>query len=191
MLWRPDLYFANARKANFHDITVRNFLMYIEEDGTLTISLTVMCMMDLSKYPLDDQRCLLRILSYAYDKEDLIIEWHNDSAISQNPTIRIADMELLNTSAGPSCDIDYGTRKWSCVTAEFHGRRLRMHHYLQMYIPTGLIVVVSWLGFWIDPSAVPARVALVITTLLTITTQANSARVTLPAVGALFGFVAN
>ena len=31
------------------------------------VSMVVNCMMDLTNYPLDDQECFLRILSYAYD----------------------------------------------------------------------------------------------------------------------------
>ena len=40
----------------------------------------------------------------------------------------------------------------------------------------------SWVGFWIDYRSTPARVALGITTVLTITTLANSIRGTLPPV---------
>ena len=53
---------------------------------------------------------------------------------------------------------------------------------LQSYIPTGLIVAISWVSFWIDRRAVPARVSLSFTTLLTLSTQGNGIRYTLPPV---------
>lgn len=71
---------------------------------------------------------------------------------------------------------------WSCVTAEFFVKRERMHHLMQSYVPSTLIVVISWFSFWLDVDAVPGRVSLAITTLLTLSTQANAARMALPEV---------
>ena len=71
---------------------------------------------------------------------------------------------------------------WSCVTAEFFVKREITHHVMQSYVPTTLIVVISWFSFWLDVEAVPARVSLAITTLLTLSTQANAARMALPEV---------
>ncbi|XP_078689290.1 glycine receptor subunit alpha-2-like [Branchiostoma floridae x Branchiostoma belcheri] len=51
-------------------------------------------------------------------------------------------------------------------------RRLS-YHLLQMYIPSGAIVVMSWVSFWIDEGSVPARVGLGITTVLTMTSQST------------------
>ena len=65
---------------------------------------------------------------------------------------------------------------------EFHLRRNINYYLLQNYCPTSLIVILSWVGFWIDYRSTPARVALGITTVLTITTLANSIRSTLPPV---------
>ena len=50
-------------------------------------------------------------------------------------------------------------------------------------LPTGMIVILSWVGFWIDYRATPARCSLAITTVLTITTLTNSIRASLPHVG--------
>ena len=68
------------------------------------------------------------------------------------------------------------------LVVSFHFRRNLNYYLLQNYFPTSLIVVLSWVGFWIDYRSTPARVALGITTVLTITTLANSIRATLPPV---------
>jgi Neurotransmitter-gated ion-channel transmembrane region len=47
---------------------------------------------------------------------------------------------------------------------------------LQTYIPSILIVVLSWVGFWINKDSEPARIALGVTTVLTMTTQLTTSR---------------
>ena len=53
---------------------------------------------------------------------------------------------------------------------------------LQVIIPSILLVVLSWVSFWVDPKAVPARVSLGVTCVLTMTTQSSGIRQTLPPV---------
>lgn len=45
------------------------------------------------------------------------------------------------------------------------------YYITNVYIPTSLIVFMSMLSFWIPPDAVPARVTLGVTSLLTIVTK--------------------
>ncbi|KAG1670326.1 Glutamate-gated chloride channel [Nymphon striatum] len=45
-----------------------------------------------------------------------------------------------------------------------------------------MLVIVSWVSFWLDQNAVPARVALGVTTLLTMATQTSSINSSLPPV---------
>jgi hypothetical protein len=56
------------------------------------------------------------------------------------------------------------------------------YHILQIYIPSVLIVILSWVSFWLDCTSVPARVSLSLLTVLTITTQSSGARANLPQV---------
>ncbi|XP_078619178.1 glutamate-gated chloride channel alpha-like [Branchiostoma floridae x Branchiostoma japonicum] len=51
--------------------------------------------------------------------------------------------------------------------------RLLSSHLFELFIPCVTIVCLSWVAFWINPAAVPARVALGITTVLTMVTQAT------------------
>ncbi|KAI6175995.1 Protein CBR-GGR-2 [Aphelenchoides bicaudatus] len=186
-IWRPDVYFANSRTAQFHDVTQDNFLLWIEPDGSVLydtrVSMVVICAMQLHHYPLDSQWCNLRMLSYAYDVNQLIIKWIDVDAITRNPNITLPDMHIARLEPG-ICDGNYSTGVWSCVTAEFFVSREITHHIMQTYVPTSLIVIISWFSFWLglDNEAVPARVSLAITTLLTLSTQANSVRTTLPEV---------
>uniref|UniRef100_A0A0K0FMF1 Uncharacterized protein n=1 Tax=Strongyloides venezuelensis TaxID=75913 RepID=A0A0K0FMF1_STRVS len=187
-IWHPDCYFANSRIAEFHTVTQPNFLLWIEKDGRILydtrISMIVMCMMNLSKWPLDSQRCSLRILSYAYNNQEMNIAWDINEPITRNMDIVMADMRIVDISPG-HCNGEFPTGTWSCVTAEFYVIREKMHHIMQFFVPSILIVVISWFSFWLDIESVAARISLSITTLLTLSTQANAARMALPEVSYL------
>ncbi|KAF2360402.1 Neurotransmitter-gated ion-channel transmembrane domain [Trinorchestia longiramus] len=75
---------------------------------------------------------------------------------------------------------------WLCKCFLQSQRRLLQrqngYHLLQTYIPTILIVFISWVSFWLDPNAAPARITLGVTTLLTLTTLASGVRQALPPV---------
>ncbi|VDO36472.1 unnamed protein product, partial [Haemonchus placei] len=184
LIWHPDIYFANARTAAFHDVTQPNFLVWIYPNGTVwydcRISLTVLCMQNLARYPLDSQSCALRILSYAYDTDQIVIRWNGEHPVEVNSEIRMPDMRLRAIEHMIRNDTYATGLIWSCALAEFHVDREIMHHIIQSYLPTGLIVVISWFSFWLDVEAVPGRVSLSITTLLTLATQSSAARMALP-----------
>lgn len=64
--------------------------------------------------------------------------------------------------------------------ATFHLERSLQYYLIQMYIPSSLIVVVSWLSFWLTASSVPGRISLGVLTVLTMTTQSSSVNASLP-----------
>ena len=46
----------------------------------------------------------------------------------------------------------------------------------QTYVPCVLIVSLSWVSFWLDTHAIPARISVGLLTVLTITTQSSGVR---------------
>jgi len=59
------------------------------------------------------------------------------------------------------------------------------YYIIQIYVPSSLIVVLSWVSFWLHRDAAPARVALGITTVLTMTTLISSTNSALPKISYL------
>ena len=53
---------------------------------------------------------------------------------------------------------------------------------IQTYIPSVLIVILSWVAFWINPESTPARVSLGLLTVLAMSTHSAGARASLPRV---------
>ena len=59
-------------------------------------------------------------------------------------------------------------------------KRLFEYYLIQVYVPSILIVFLSWVSFWIDIHAVPARISVGLLTVLTITTQSSGISAKLP-----------
>ena len=70
---------------------------------------------------------------------------------------------------GVTCMIIAG--KFACLEATFLFRRQVGFYMLQNYLPCILIVMLSWVSFWISRDSVAARISLGVTTVLTLTTQ--------------------
>ena len=72
--------------------------------------------------------------------------------------------------------------QFSCLKAELFLERNRGYYVIQVFIPSIMIVVLSWVSFWLDLHAIPARISLGVLTVLTMTTQSAGARSSLPKV---------
>ena len=64
----------------------------------------------------------------------------------------------------------------------FNLERLYGFFVLQTYVPTILIVILAWVSFWVNMDAVPARISLGVTTVLTMATQLSGSKASIPQV---------
>ena len=71
---------------------------------------------------------------------------------------------------------------FTCLEVVFMFKRRLGYYLFHTYVPTCLIVIMSWISFWIKPEAVPARVTLGVTSLLTLSTQHANSQKSLPPV---------
>ena len=69
--------------------------------------------------------------------------------------------------------------EYPCLHMQFHLERQYGFFMLQTYVPTILIVILSWISFWINMDAIPARISLGVTTVLTMATQMSGSKVIL------------
>ncbi|XP_078739965.1 glycine receptor subunit alphaZ1-like [Lampetra fluviatilis] len=182
-IWIPDLNFVNEKKALVHDTVSPNSMLRIWENGnvlySIRISLTLSCPMNLHDFPMDTQVCPLYISSGAYTQKDLVFMWDKDRPMVHDPSISLPQYSFTNVTLSHS-ERHLRTGNFSMLMANFTLRRLMGFYLTQTYIPSTLLVLLSWISFWINPDAAPARVALGITTVLTLTTQSSGARSSLP-----------
>ncbi|XP_027463992.1 glycine receptor subunit alpha-2 isoform X3 [Zalophus californianus] len=183
-IWKPDLFFANEKGANFHDVTTDNKLLRISKNGkvlySIRLTLTLSCPMDLKNFPMDVQTCTMQLESFGYTMNDLIFEWLSDGPVQVAEGLTLPQFILKEEKELGYCTKHYNTGKFTCIEVKFHLERQMGYYLIQMYIPSLLIVILSWVSFWINMDAAPARVALGITTVLTMTTQSSGSRASLP-----------
>ncbi|XP_029957601.1 gamma-aminobutyric acid receptor subunit rho-3a isoform X2 [Salarias fasciatus] len=80
-IWVPDVFFVHSKRSFIHDTTMENIMLRVYPDGNILysvrITVTALCSMDFSSFPLDTQNCSLELESYAYNENDLMLYWKN------------------------------------------------------------------------------------------------------------------
>uniref|UniRef100_A0A3B4YQS8 Glycine receptor, alpha 4b n=1 Tax=Seriola lalandi dorsalis TaxID=1841481 RepID=A0A3B4YQS8_SERLL len=185
-IWKPDLFFANEKGANFHEVTTDNKLLRIFQNGnvlySIRLTLTLSCPMDLKNFPMDSQTCTMQLESFGYTMNDLIFKWLDVGAVQVADDLTLPQFVLKEEKGLGYCTKHYNTGKFTCIEVKFYLERQMGYYLIQMYIPSLLTVILSWVSFWINMDAAPARVGLGITTVLTMTTQSSGSRASLPKV---------
>ncbi|XP_037968170.2 gamma-aminobutyric acid receptor subunit beta-like [Plutella xylostella] len=181
-IWVPDTFFANDKNSFLHDVTERNKLVRLGGDGSITYGMrftaTLACMMDLHYYPLDSQNCTVEIESYGYTVSDVVMYW-KDTPVRGVEDAELPQFTILGHNTNDRKE-KLATGVYQRLSLSFKLRRNIGYFVFQTYLPSILIVMLSWVSFWINHEATSARVALGITTVLTMTTISTGVRSSLP-----------
>ncbi|KAL8612909.1 hypothetical protein ACOMHN_034986 [Nucella lapillus] len=185
-LWVPDLFFSQSKREATHDVTVPNVLLRVHPDGTVLytqrLTVTFQCLMNLRKFPMDQQTCYIRMESYSHTTEDMYFTWSSKRrSVDMMENAHIPDFELTDITTH-DCTATYATGTFPCLEAQLKLQRQIGFYMIQTYIPCMLIVSLSWVSFWLDLHAIPARISVGLLTVLTITTQSSGVRSELPRV---------
>ncbi|CAL8081360.1 unnamed protein product [Orchesella dallaii] len=181
-IWVPDTFFANDKNSFLHDVTEKNKMVRLYGDGSVTYGMrfttTLACMMDLHYYPLDSQNCTVEIESYGYTVTDVVMYW-KDTPVTG---VEEADLPQFTITGYETNDRkeSLATGVYQRLSLSFKLQRNIGYFIFQTYLPSILIVMLSWVSFWINHEATSARVALGITTVLTMTTISTGVRSSLP-----------
>lgn len=194
-IWRPDTYFHNGKHSHVHTITVPNKLLRLSQDGdilySMRLTIKASCPMELKSFPMDRQSCPLILgsckyhwnISYwqahkslfqltdAYTSQELVYQWQtqNDDSVNFVPGMTLSQFDLISF---PQRNFTLTRREgdFSVLQVSFNLQRHTGYFLIQVYVPCILIVVLSWVSFWIHREATSDRVGLCITTVLTLST---------------------
>uniref|UniRef100_A0A8C9NWP8 Gamma-aminobutyric acid type A receptor subunit pi n=1 Tax=Serinus canaria TaxID=9135 RepID=A0A8C9NWP8_SERCA len=176
LLWVPDTYIVELKRSFLHDVTVGNCLVRLFSNGTVLyfflsyiITTTVACNMDLSKYPMDTQT-LSVFSSGGYDENDVTFTWlWGNSSVHGMEKLRLSQytVERYHTLVSRS---QQETGSYPRLILQFELRRNFLYFILETYVPSTLLVMLSWVSFWITLDSVPARTCIGVTAVLSMTT---------------------
>ncbi|KAI0231536.1 Glycine receptor subunit alpha-3 [Lamellibrachia satsuma] len=163
-IWKPDLFFPNENSAAFHHVTVPNKLLRIYHNGTVLYS----------------SRGILAVED-SYETKDLLLEWDGVNGVDHDKDMDLPQFQLVSEKTITTSAV-YKIGNFSRLTATFELERLFGFFVLSIYVPTILIVILAWVSFWVNMDAVPARISLGVTTVLTMATQLSGSKVSIPKV---------
>uniref|UniRef100_A0A3Q3JXI8 Gamma-aminobutyric acid (GABA) A receptor, rho 3b n=1 Tax=Monopterus albus TaxID=43700 RepID=A0A3Q3JXI8_MONAL len=169
-IWVPDIFFVHSKRSFIHDTTKENIMLSADGNILCQVTVTALCSMDFSSFPLDTQNCWLELESYAYNENDLMLYWKNGNDSLRTDEIILSQFFIKHFHASSGLTFYSSTSWYNRLFINFILQRHIFFSMLHMYFPTMLMVVLSWVSFWIDRRAVPAGVSLGITTVFTMST---------------------
>merc|ERR1739844_147270 len=123
--------------------------------------------------PLDRQICGMQIASFSKTTRELQLYWsQNETPVSISSDLKMPQFTIEKVSS-TTCNEQFHLGNYSCLVAQFYMKRSISFHLIQSYLPSILIVAISWVSFWMDVDCVPARVTLGVITLLTVSSQVS------------------
>ncbi|XP_058390880.1 gamma-aminobutyric acid receptor subunit theta isoform X1 [Diceros bicornis minor] len=188
-LWVPDCYFLNSKDAFVHDVTVENRVFQLHPDGTvrygIRLTTTAACSLNLQKFPLDKQTCKLEVESYGYTVEDIVLYWEgNGNAIQGTEKLHIAQFSFLGKTM-TSKEVFFYTGSYVRLILRFLVQREVTSYLVQIYWPTILTTVVSWISFWMNYESSAAKVTVGLTSMLILNTINSHLQDKLPQVSCI------
>ena len=149
-IWRPDTYFLNGQDSYLHKVAVPNRFIRVAPNGKVSYSqrltVTARCKMNLQKFPHDLQSCPLNIGSFGHGEAELTYKWAETPASMGD--IELSQYHFISLDHGTKTKtVRSGTR--SVVFLTFIFERAIGFYVLQVYIPLTIIVMSSWVSFWL------------------------------------------
>ncbi|KAH8342330.1 hypothetical protein KR059_002069, partial [Drosophila kikkawai] len=171
-LWLPHIFFANERDSSILGTDEKDVLTSLAPDGNVIISTrmeaTLYCWMDFKKFPFDQQFCYTVLESWMYNTSDLVLEWEKSNPISFDPEMRLTEYNMAqywhNETLVMADDrnLRHGAfvGNYSSLSFTVNLKREIGFYLLDYYLPSMMIVAISWVSFWLQADASPPRIML-------------------------------
>ncbi|XP_011503743.1 PREDICTED: glycine receptor subunit alpha-2-like [Ceratosolen solmsi marchali] len=193
LIWTPSVYVANERSSVIMGNTVKDLLISIDPSGMVILNTRLEailnCGLRLEKFPFDVQECPLVFESWTHSVQDMVLNW-DEAPIVLADELHLTEYRLVDKWVNRS-EVSYTTAQqhyghfagnFSSISITFKLAREMGFFMMDYYIPSILIVVISWVSFWLHMDASPPRIVLGTNTILAFMTLASKVENSLPKV---------
>jgi len=196
-IWKPDIFFI--KHGTFKEnLNPSNLALKIYANGTVVYSmrrhLVLNCEGDLHIFPFDSPMCTFAMESVSFTSEEMVFHWAGPNSIAENeesgsielsPVLKRHNAYLVHNETFYCDEEDEWRGDYSCLKVRLHFTRDKAFYVTTVFIPGIILVSSSFLTFWFEWNAVPARTMLGVTTMLNFFTTSNGFRSNLPVVSNL------
>lgn len=190
-IWIPHIILRNERDTSIMGIEGKDVFISISPEGEVIYSyrMTAMiyCWMDLQKFPFDDQVCDVIFKSWTYNSSQLILHWDKEMPFMIASQLHLTEFSLTGNWTSSGFEISPRSRRafvgnYSALTFKFQLSREAGFYFMDYFIPSIMLVMTSWVSFWLQADNAAPRVTLGTSTMLSFITLASGQSKTLPKV---------
>jgi len=151
-IWVPDTFVRRARSVKVDDDMSSDRFLRVKPNGevlyVMKVSIVVPSRFQLQRFPFDKQVLELHFESFGYTM-DLLYFSTLTHPIDVERHLPISQFRTTGVSS-EDCSANYTSGAYPCLSMIIALERISYRFLLQFYLPSILIVILSWLAFWID-----------------------------------------
>ena len=177
-LWYPELEIYGIENFRRYNVLREMSGLRIRKDRTinyeLKVEVRISCQMNFKNYPLDEQTCLFQVGSYYGSNKTIQCESNLTYDTSKQKNIQHAVKLMSLPIQNKTVSLISGN--YAVCGFSIHLTRKRMQNVVQIFMPSFMFVVASWISFVVKPDMVPGRMALLVSILLILLNLFNNAK---------------
>ena len=181
-LWYPELEIYGLEKFTLHRVLKEMSGVRIIKNQTihyeLRVVITISCQMTFDSYPLDSHSCPFQIGSYYGTMKTVTCSSYYEFDENRQRSLQHF-IDILPLGEEHKV-VSLPSGKYAACGFSVKLDRMRMQNIIQVYLPSTMFVMVSWVSFLIKPEVVPGRMALLITLFLVLTNIFNGVKASAP-----------
>lgn len=117
-----------------------------------------------------------------YNTSELVLHWEQKRPITYDPALHLTEFQLKRSWCNETVinadlsDLRHGAfaGNYSSLSFTVHLTRVVGFYLMDYFLPSMLIVAISWVSFWLQADQAPPRITLGCSTMLTFITLASA-----------------